>query len=344
MTPLTKDLMDIASPVTETPATQAPKPTSSASRSDAVSLEIPVRVHGSRINDAGRGAAPQSEPFEEQTTTMIVFAQGGVLKMTSSVAAGQMMVLTNLKTRQDVICRVLKVRMNPNMQAYVEIEFTHAQPGYWGVSFASDGPMPSAKASTPAPVSTPAPAPRAVPQVVAQAPVASEPVVEAAPTPAYVPPPRPESAFASIGTKEEIQISATPISQSRAIREERLPEPPKKITPAVSSAPSAEATRVSMRDLQGDTSSASTIPSAASSERNLETLEFEETPPAAKSASAMIATAAPAPARDLFGASLGVSSSRITHDEGRSTNWMMIGGIAAGVLLIVGGGAMYLSN
>ncbi len=115
--------------------------------SEAVSLEIPIKVHGSRVTEVVLGTTPHTEPFEEQSTTMIVFAQGGVLKMSTPVTSGQMMVLTNLKTRQDVICRVLKVRNNPNLQSYVEIEFTHPQPGYWGVFFPSDD---SEQASRPA--------------------------------------------------------------------------------------------------------------------------------------------------------------------------------------------------
>ena len=152
MTPLTKETLEAASSTTESaaPRTAAPAPSSAHLRSDAVSLEIPVRVHGSRITEVVRGVTPHTEPFEEQTTTMIVFAQGGVVKMTTPVTSGQMMVLTNLKTRQDVICRVLKVRNNPNLQAYVEIEFTHPQPGYWGVFFPSDGPEFAPRPASPA--------------------------------------------------------------------------------------------------------------------------------------------------------------------------------------------------
>ena len=140
MTPLTKETVEATSQTAESavPRTVAPAPNPTRQRSEAVSLEIPIKVHGSRVTEVVMGITPHTEPFEEQSTTMIVFAQGGVLKMSTPVTTGQMMVLTNLKTRQDVICRVLKVRNNPNLQSYVEIEFTHPQPGYWGVFFPSD--------------------------------------------------------------------------------------------------------------------------------------------------------------------------------------------------------------
>lgn len=107
-------------------------------RADAVSLDVPVKVHGTRVIEAKRGAVPQTEPFEETTSTMIVFPLGAVVKMETAVVGGQMVVVTNLKSGHDAICRIVKVRPYAQKQCYVEIEFTHRQPGYWGVQFASD--------------------------------------------------------------------------------------------------------------------------------------------------------------------------------------------------------------
>ena len=87
-----------------------------------------MKVHGTRlVSDA---ANSQTERFEEETNTMIVFPEGGVIRMATPVSAGQMLVLTNLKSRQDAICRVAKVR-----KGYVEVEFTRPQAQYWGVYF-----------------------------------------------------------------------------------------------------------------------------------------------------------------------------------------------------------------
>ena len=145
MAPLTKDSTEVTNPVAEA-AVQVGAPAKPAAaggahlRADAVSLEVPVKVHGSRVTEVARGVAPHTEPFEEETSTMIVFPQGAVLRMSTAVSASQMLVVTNLKTRQDAICRVLKVRTFSNMQGYVEVEFTHKQPGYWGAIFAGEGP------------------------------------------------------------------------------------------------------------------------------------------------------------------------------------------------------------
>src|ERR1700751_3561911 len=191
MAPLTKDSVEVAGPAASTPVLQGGtqgKPTSSL-RADALSLEVAVKVHGSRVIEVARGTAPRTEPFEEQTVTMIVFPLGAVLRMSTVVNVSQMLVLTNLKTKQDSICRVLKVRPNANQGSYVEVEFTHRQPGYWGIQFPSEGPAASVTVAPPQvnlesrTIATP-------PRETKTAETKPEAV---APTPTFVLPPKPES-------------------------------------------------------------------------------------------------------------------------------------------------------
>ena len=241
MAPLTKDSVETANPGSGTavqqPQAGAPaKPVAAGGghlRADAISLEVPVKVHGSRVTEVARGVAPHTEPFEEETSTMIVFPQGAVLRMSTAVSASQMLVVTNLKTRQDAICRVLKVRTFSNMQGYVEVEFTHKQPGYWGAIFPGEGPAPSNSAAAPVatvvapsaanlptappPVITPLASVTSLPSVkpVAPAAVVTPPTVVAPPTaitaPAetFVAAKKPEPTFAQIGTQEEVQPAAS---------------------------------------------------------------------------------------------------------------------------------------
>jgi TonB family protein len=172
--------------------------------SDAVSLEVSLKVHGSKVTTAGSGAAPQTEPFEEQTTSMIVFPHGGVLRMSPAVNSGQMLVLTNLKSRQDAICRVVKVRTYSNTACYVEIEFTHRQPGFWGVYFDGDGPAATDKAiEIPAAESS-----AATPKIAgAGSPRKASPEATAAASPG-----KPESSFISIGSREKVEPAASATS------------------------------------------------------------------------------------------------------------------------------------
>ena len=215
-------------------------------RADAVSLDVPVKVHGTRVIEAKRSAVPQTEPFEETTSTMIVFPLGAVVKMATAVVGGQMVVVTNLKSGHDAICRIVKVRPYAEKHCYVEIEFTHRQPGYWGVQFASDpaaggspiGPHVAAGNLHAAP---PVPADMKIekghvadvdekvwelagnslpklntvgmataPTVPLSLPTAAPSLNAPAPTLATAPrPSKPESAFAPIGSQEKVQEAAS---------------------------------------------------------------------------------------------------------------------------------------
>jgi TonB family protein len=179
MAPLTKDTVEFANSAADTivskPVAQPATPAASPQvRADAVSVEVPVRVYGSRITQVPGQFEPNSEPFEEQTSTMIVFPQGAVVRMSTAVNVGQMLVVTNAKTKADAICRVVKVRTFSNTQGYVEVEFTTAQPNYWAVQFPSDILAPAAAA--PAPVAA-KPAAAEKPASVAKAPAAPAPAV-----------------------------------------------------------------------------------------------------------------------------------------------------------------------
>lgn len=207
---LSKETLDAASPAAKTAAPAAPgKPDLSKLRADAVSLDVPVRVHGSRVKEVVRGVTPHTEPFEEEASTMIVLPHGGVVRMATTVGVGQMLVLTNLRTNQDAICRVVKVRAYSNSQAYVEVEFTHRQVGYWGVHFPADDDdsFPAADAPPPA-ASEPEKKP-----FVSSVTVKVETIPSRRPTA----PARNESAFAAIGSHEDVQPPAAHTELNRSV-------------------------------------------------------------------------------------------------------------------------------
>jgi protein TonB len=365
MTPL-KDTLELATPVAEATTTQAserPKSESGQLRADAVSLDVPVKVHGSRVTDVVRGITPHTEPFEEQTSTMIVFPQGGVLRMSTAVAAGQMVVLTNLKTGHDAICRVVKVRACAQTQSYVELEFTNRQPGYWGVHFSSDGAEPVKPfvppPPPPAPVVAEAPAERAeskLPQGTSWAPASTmqvppakltEPAVFSSPVKPVSPPAertvqpnRPESSFVAIGAQEDVQPAASATSSKK--KQERFTAP---------------VASLSMTELRGDapvsapvsTSLGAGVPGEITDlSEALEESSREQPPPAVfgrLAASASTAGASSAPQK-AFGArfdstALGVSDEVASATKKSGPNWFLIAtGIAA--LFVVGaGGAFY---
>ncbi len=169
---------------------------------------------------------------------MIVFPQGAVLRLASSVSIGQMLVLTNMQSRQDAICRVVKVRTFSNAQGYVEVEFTHQQAGFWGAQVSSDDAAPATKIASAPPVTVNETQPESKARHIPPAPDVSwapaPPHASPSPKPPSVeaPPiePKPVSAasmplsshkksapsFISIGSQEEVQPAASATTSTRA--------------------------------------------------------------------------------------------------------------------------------
>jgi TonB family protein len=101
-------------------------------------LEVPIGVWGSRRVETDSGEAERVEVFAEDTCTVIVFPQGAVIRLSASVAPGQLVVIANRKSGQIMLCRIVNVRTYPNIRGYAEIEFMHSATGFWG-AYASQG-------------------------------------------------------------------------------------------------------------------------------------------------------------------------------------------------------------
>jgi TonB family protein len=116
-------------------AAQRPSPTStSPAEAKPVALEVPVTVNGARALDGSE----KREPFSETTKTVLVFGSGAVIRLSSAVAPGQLLFLTNERTKKEVVCQVVKSKNYRNVSGYVELEFTESVVGFWGMRFPSD--------------------------------------------------------------------------------------------------------------------------------------------------------------------------------------------------------------
>lgn len=339
----------------------------SSAHANAVSLEVPVKVHGSRPASDNS----QSERFEEQTSTIIVFPEGGVLRMTTVVAAGQMLVLTNLKSRQDAICRVVKVRVFSKTQSYVEVEFTRSQASYWGVYFPSTAPRDESPSTPNASVSQSvqqAPEPAAsvnLPAAPAE-PCAPELVEDIAdshevnPLKLPVPPapsPKPSSPFASLGMRENVQPAAAATTSAKSPGEDsglpgsRVFQPAARESSPYASPVRDRSSRTSTPQYTGasasapSTSSATTgtssdpMPSGSGDDVDL-ALDLEEVSPAAKPV---------APTASFGTISFGTRlDSKLGYAQADSLeprhNWLLV---AASVVVLLGtaaGGAWYFRS
>ncbi len=151
-------------------AAQRPAPTTSspdaAIKQQPVALEVPVTINGARALEG----SDKREPFSETTKTVLIFGNGAVIRLSSSVAPGQLLFLTNERTKKEVVCQVVKSKNYRSVSGYVELEFTEPVVGFWGMRFPGDrigsGPQPGALVS-PALSVSPASGSPAVPRPVA---------------------------------------------------------------------------------------------------------------------------------------------------------------------------------
>jgi len=182
-------LKEVEAPVTATnaSATAVPhgkSPNAAPARPQPIALEIPVTVNGARTVDG----SDKRVPFSESTQTVLVFPHGAVIRIAAPLVPGQLVFLTNEKTKKEVVCQVVKSKSTGAAGAYVELQFTEPSPAFWGLQ------IPGASAAPPAPRLVP---PAAHPKSAApSAPVAMKPPVAAKPaTPAAIsaPPPKPVS-------------------------------------------------------------------------------------------------------------------------------------------------------
>jgi TonB family protein len=199
----------------------------SSSRPQPVALEVPVTVNGARAV-LGRD---KREPFSESTKTVLVYGHGAIVRLSSSVGPGQLLFLTNDKTKKEVVCQVVKSK-NQHSSGYVELEFTEPLPGFWGMRFpttATATPVQHPAPATPpsaAPSSISAPSPvkdskSALDEILPPVSVRSELPKSVIPAP-HPTPIQPASPSVPQATASSIASPATPSKDSNTPEDDRL--------------------------------------------------------------------------------------------------------------------------
>jgi len=102
---------------------------------EPVALETTVIATGARPCDT----AAKRELFTEETQTVLVFERGAVIRLSAAVADGQLLFLSNKTTGKEVVTQVLRKRAFRPTNCYVDLEFTEACPGFWGIEFPKAG-------------------------------------------------------------------------------------------------------------------------------------------------------------------------------------------------------------
>jgi len=118
--------VDIGRSPTSPPANPEPSP-----KKNVVAHEVRVTATGARPSE---GSA-QRELFSEDTTSVLVFENGGVIRLSAAVIPGQLLFLTHQESKREVVAQVTLKRDNRPTSCYVELEFTEPSPGFWGIDF-----------------------------------------------------------------------------------------------------------------------------------------------------------------------------------------------------------------
>jgi len=299
MAPIVKDSdTAVALP---TPASQnaaASKPVAdAAARPQPVALEVPVTINGARTIEG----SDKREPFAESTQTVLVLPQGAVIRLASPLAPGQLVFLTNEKTKKEVVCQVVKSKNYRTVTGYVELEFTEPAAGFWGMRFPTVvAPTPSAGAPVaPRPVAAP---PVAAPKIAAPAaPSTIKPVVPAtqnvAPAKTVAPPApvtKPEAQITGSAPPKPAVASPAPKIQTPAIARPPVAPPqtavPSNVLPAIpdlaeflaSTAPSPAPTKTETPAQSSSPSTEELKLQAAKLQEQLSSMLFSETSKAQK--------------------------------------------------------------
>jgi TonB family protein len=126
MAPLTRDPEMAGQTNTGAPVSAKPQP---------VAMEIPVTVNGASTI----AGSEKREPFSETTQTVLVFGSGAVIRLAAAVGPGQLLFVTNEKSKQEVVCQVVKTKQNGSTGGYVELKFTEATTDFWGIRTPENG-------------------------------------------------------------------------------------------------------------------------------------------------------------------------------------------------------------
>jgi hypothetical protein len=92
-------------------------------------MHIPVRVSSKNAD---------GKDFSEDTETIVVNAHGGLFCLRQSVKIRADIVLTNLVTQEEQVCRVVTLGDSSDKGMRVGIEFLSPSPSFWGVEFPRD--------------------------------------------------------------------------------------------------------------------------------------------------------------------------------------------------------------
>jgi hypothetical protein len=89
--------------------------------------------HKMRVKAQGRDL--EGRKFREVCETVVVNSHGGLLLLKNEIEQGEMLVLTNPDTDEELECRVVFLGDAGDKGQRVGVEFLSPSPRFWGVEF-----------------------------------------------------------------------------------------------------------------------------------------------------------------------------------------------------------------
>lgn len=94
-------------------------------RAHRVAASMPVLVYGHSVQ----------APFAEPATTANVSKTGGLVPLSTNVIRSQRVMVTNLQTNEDALCRVARVVHADDGRTFAALEFLEPAPHFWSINF-----------------------------------------------------------------------------------------------------------------------------------------------------------------------------------------------------------------
>ena len=98
-----------------------------------IAHEVQVKATGTRRAKS----AGERELFTEETNSVLVYENGGVIQLSAAVVPGQLLFLANVESKREVVAQVKRKRTYKPMNCYVELEFAEPAPRFWGMEFSA---------------------------------------------------------------------------------------------------------------------------------------------------------------------------------------------------------------
>jgi hypothetical protein len=103
-------------------------PAAEKRRAHRVAASMPVLVYGHSAH----------APFAEPATTANVSRTGGLIPLSTQVLRLQKLVVTNLQTNEDALCRVARLVRTDEGHTLAALEFLEPSPHFWAIDFTGD--------------------------------------------------------------------------------------------------------------------------------------------------------------------------------------------------------------